>query len=80
MICVCCGIRLLPLLEKTNHSLCAACTVEVSALVANKVERGHTFQVIKNSIIQVQERIRRRHQFQLLDAVPRPCRLDPSEV
>lgn len=80
MICVCCEAHLLPLLEKTTHSLCAACTIEVSALVANKVEKGHTFQVLKNSIIQVQERIRRRWQDQLVASAPRSCRLDSSEV
>lgn len=40
---------------KEVHSLCSACMIEVTKVIAAKVERGCTFQVLKNAIINVQE-------------------------
>lgn len=62
---------------KGTHRLCEACNIEVKALYAKLVERRHTFEVLKNSVINIQERIARRQQLKRLELVRQPCRLDP---
>lgn len=88
MICICC--RIAPPAGKSHphlvyirygamkgaHRLCEACNIEVSEAVRKLVEGRHTFEVLKNAVINIQERIARRQQFKRLEVVAQPCRLD----
>ena len=76
--CACCRVQLSPgernfrTVEvkygamKGFHQLCAACDIEVSTAVKKMVEGGHTFEVLKNAIVNIQDRIARRQQEQRL--------------
>ena len=77
-ICRCCRISLSPSQRsfhtvevkygamKGFHQLCEACDIEVQTAVKKMVEKGHTFEVLKNAIVNIQDRIARRQQEQRL--------------
>jgi hypothetical protein len=61
---------------KGTHYLCEACRIEVSKAVARMVQSKHTFEVLKNAIINTYEKIERRRYSQRILAVPQSCRVD----
>jgi hypothetical protein len=88
MICICCRIpapagqnhpHLIYIqygAMKGTHRLCEACYREVETARRKLVEGRHTFEVLKNAVINVQERIARRQQLKRFEVVRQPCRLD----
>lgn len=59
---------------KGFHALCSACMKEVSRVMAEKVQKGHLYELLPNAIAQVEGVIARRRSMVIL--APMPCRLD----